>query len=289
MSIQPQSRPRSRPEAPVRTRLLSGVVYATVVMTAVALGGWAWGSLNAAAAAIGAREIYALARSGGYRPTAAIGCVLAPALVLVCLWPDRPLDRPLLAMGVMAAFVCQLLRPAGERSAQDWVLTLAGVVYPAIMLGYLVLLRGLPDGRGLAWTALLFGLVWANDSIAYVGGRLFGRSPFFPSLSPKKTAEGALAGLAASLALGLAAPAIGGWVGGALAPLAGLPAWATALVGAAVGVVGPAGDLSESFLKRQVGAKDSGDLIPGHGGLLDRLDSTVFAAPVVYCAAVWLG
>jgi phosphatidate cytidylyltransferase len=273
----------------VRTRVLSAIVFAAVVLTALSVGGPVWAALIASAAVIGAHEVYRLAQAGGRRPSIALGMLLAAALVLIGMWPDLPLTAPLIACGVLASLVLQIARPAEARSVEDWVWTLAGWLYPASLLVYLVLLRALPEGRGLAWTALLLALIWANDSAAYLGGRAFGRRPFFPTLSPKKTLEGALTGLVASVAIGLVAPAIAGAIGGPLAPLAALSPMVLAAVGLAVGIVGPAGDLSESFLKRQMGVKDSGDLIPGHGGVLDRVDSVIFAAPVVYYFALWLG
>ncbi len=272
----------------MRTRVQSAIVFAAVVLAALAIGGPVWGGLVALAAALGAHEVCALARAAGHRPSR-VGLAVAALVALSGLWPDLPLARPLVAAGVVAAFLAVIARPAAERSVEDWVWTLASWLYPAGLLVYLVLLRELPEGRGLAWTALLLALIWANDSAAYLGGRAFGRHPFFPSLSPKKTLEGALAGLASGMVVGLITPAIAAAVGGVLAPLAALSPALLALVGLAVGVAGPAGDLSESFLKRQVGVKDSGDLIPGHGGILDRIDSVIFAAPVVYYAALWLG
>jgi len=273
----------------MQTRLLSSFVYAGVVLAALVAGGWAWGALIAVAAMIGAREVYSLARAGGHRPASAVGLVLAPVAVLGAAWPGLAWAHPWLAVGLMSAFLAQVARPARARSVEDWAWTMAGMLYPATLLGYLVLLRSLPGAHGLAWTLLLLSLMWTNDSLAYLAGRVFGRRPLFPSLSPKKTVEGAVGGFAGSIAIGLAAPAIAAAVGGVLAPLAGVDPLALAVVGAVAGVVGPAGDLSESFLKRQAGVKDSGDLIPGHGGVLDRVDSTIFAAPVVYYAALWLG
>lgn len=278
----------------MRTRTLSAAVYAAVFVAVLARGGWAWAGLVAAIAAVGTLEFYHLARAGGRWPTLAVGAAMAPAMALaIAAGSDAhgaPMPWPgaVLALGVIAAFVAQIARPADRRALDDWAVTLAAPVYLGGLLGHLIALRGLPDGHGLAWSALALALVWGNDSAAYLGGRAFGRRPFFPSLSPRKTVEGGLAGLAASVGIGWAAPALAGAVGGGLAPLASVSPLATAGVGLVVGVVGPAGDLAESFLKRQVGAKDSGGWIPGHGGILDRVDSIAFAAPVLYYVASWL-
>lgn len=278
----------------MRTRSLSALAYAAVFVAALARGGWPWTGLVAAIAAIGTLELYHLARMGGRRPSTLVGVALAPAAAMTIAGPPSGGDGvgpglgAILALGVIAAFAAQLARPAAARAMDDWTVTVAGPVYLGCLLGHLIALRALPGGQGLAWTALTLGLVWGNDSAAYLGGRAFGRRPFFPSLSPRKTLEGGLVGLAASMAIGWAAPALAGTAGGALAPLAGISPVTTAGLGLAVGILGPAGDLAESFLKRQVGAKDSGRWIPGHGGILDRVDSIAFAAPMVYYVALWM-
>jgi phosphatidate cytidylyltransferase len=233
----------------------------------------------------GAGETYRLARSGGRRPSTALA-LLAPALVLAAAFPAPEAPGALLALAVILAFGAQIGRPAAERSADDWAMTLAAPVYVGGLMAFGVLLRDLVPG-GLAWTLAGVAMVWANDSAAYFGGRLWGRTPLSPTLSPKKTREGFLAGLVASVLLAALLPALArAWPAPEqLAPLGLVPAWQLALLGAAVALVAPLGDLAKSFLKRQVGVKDSGNLFPGHGGVLDRTDSLLFAAPVAYYGA----
>jgi phosphatidate cytidylyltransferase len=122
---------------------------------------------------------------------------------------------------------------------------------------------------GMAWVLAVVLSTWAGDSAAYLAGRTFGRHRLAPAVSPGKTIEGAVGGLLAAVLVSTAVFGVSG----------ALPAWAGALVGAGLGVCGQLGDLSESFLKRQAGVKDSGDLIPGHGGMLDRVDALLFAFP----------
>lgn len=152
-----------------------------------------------------------------------------------------------------------------------------GVGYVGGMLSFASLLRALPDGQQLIY--YLAFTTWAGDTAAfYMGGR-FGRRPLAPRVSPKKTVEGALAGLAATV---LVAGAGSAWIWPRLG-------WGTAAgVGLLLGLAGTMGDLCESAVKRGAAAKDSGVLIPGHGGVLDRLDSAMFAGPVLY-ALVWIG
>ena len=119
---------------------------------------------------------------------------------------------------------------------------------------------------------LLLAVIVVSDSAQYYTGRAFGKRPLSPAISPKKTVEGAIGGVV----FGTAAFAVGG------SYLFGAPFWALALLGAAISLLGIVGDLFESLLKRSAGVKDSSQLIPGHGGVLDRIDSWLFAAPVYY-------
>jgi phosphatidate cytidylyltransferase len=142
---------------------------------------------------------------------------------------------------------------------------LSGVVYCSLLPGFLILLP-----RDAVLT--IFAIIWAGDSAAYYGGRAFGRHPLAPRVSPKKTVEGAVSGLLASVVAGAA---IGSW-------RLGLPLPTIAIISALTAVAGQIGDLAESALKRSAGVKDSSSILPGHGGILDRLDSLLFAAPVFF-------
>ena len=149
------------------------------------------------------------------------------------------------------------------------------ILYSVVLLSHLYLLR---QFRGIEWTFLTFFLVWATDIGAYLIGRQFGRHLLAPQVSPKKTVEGSFGGLVFCIAV-----ALGFWhlVGGA--------SWITYIViGLIVGTSGQIGDLFESALKRSAGVKDSGKLIPGHGGVLDRFDSLIFVLPLVYYGLILL-
>lgn len=142
---------------------------------------------------------------------------------------------------------------------------LGAIVYCGVTLGFLILLP-----RELV--VLLFGIIWIGDSAAYYAGRAFGRHRLAPAISPRKTVEGAVAGLAGSMLAG----AIGGvW-------FLGEPWLSVTLISGATALMGQIGDLAESTMKRSAGVKDSSSILPGHGGILDRLDSLFFAAPVFY-------
>ena len=164
------------------------------------------------------------------------------------------------------------------RSPQRVGLAVLGVIYPGLLLAALVRLRQLD--RGEWWIILAITVTWLNDTGAYFAGRAFGRRKLFPRISPSKTWEGAIGGAAGSILGALVVQHF--W-------LPALPAWDAAAIGAGAAVLGPLGDLSESMLKRAFGRKDSGRLLPGHGGLLDRVDSLLFNAPfVLFCARLFL-
>jgi phosphatidate cytidylyltransferase len=161
-------------------------------------------------------------------------------------------------------------------SWRGWMAAVAGAVYLGFSLGfYVALLTWRPGdhGFGIEVVAVPVLAVVVCDTGAYLAGSTFGRHRFFPQLSPRKSVEGAVAGLVGAIVV--AAVAGHG--------LLGINPWLGAAEGLLVGVVAQAGDLASSALKRQAGAKDSSNLIPGHGGLLDRLDSLILVAPAVYC------
>ena len=151
-----------------------------------------------------------------------------------------------------------------------------GFIYVALLMGHLVLLRQFDDGR--QWIFLTLIVIMSCDTCAYVIGSRFGKSKLYPLISPNKSIEGGIGGL-------------GGAVLGALISkflfFSTLGLWPAVLVGLVLGVAGQIGDLFESMLKRSCGVKDSGNMIPGHGGILDRLDSLLFAFPLVYYVARW--
>lgn len=149
--------------------------------------------------------------------------------------------------------------------------TLLGLLYIPCMMGFLILIRGLNDGKYLIF--LILAIIWSGDTLAYYTGSLIGRHPLCKTISPKKTLEGMFGGLLGSI---MAALCLGPfWLPGV--SLAIYP-----FIGLTVGIFGQLGDLTESVLKRWAGEKESGNILPGHGGLLDRIDGLIFSAPVFY-------
>jgi phosphatidate cytidylyltransferase len=251
-------------------RIASGFVYGLLSLLVVLLGGVPFLGTVLVVALLAGHEYQRMIAHAGYRPLHILQLGLTAFLVLgtACLAPDVLLG--VLGLIFVGSLSWQLTRTA--KSAQpfvDWALTLAGGLYVGWLSAHFVMLRGLPDG--MAWTLLALAATWSCDSFAYLIGRVWGRRSFFAAVSPHKTWEGALAGwagatlvvLAGGLALGLSAPR-------ALA------------LGVAASLAAICGDLVESMIKRQMGVKDSGGLVPGHGGILDRVDSLLFAVVIVY-------
>jgi phosphatidate cytidylyltransferase len=176
---------------------------------------------------------------------------------------------------LMIAFADALLFEEEVANAPRRVgLAVLGTVYPGLLLSALVRLRQVD--RGEWWIILALVATWWNDTGAYFAGRALGKRKLYPRISPSKTWEGAIGGALASMVGALLVQHF--W-------LPRLPAWGAALIGAGATLLGPLGDLSESMLKRAFGAKDSGRLLPGHGGMLDRIDSLLFNAPFVLLCA----
>ena len=268
-------------------RVLFAVAAIPIVLLAIWLGGDALAVLLAVAAALAAWELCRIAAAAGYTPFAGAGVALAGLLpIAVRGYVSGAFAPPVLALGaviLLAIATGALIRRDPTRHPLGAAaVTLFTVLYTGGTLSFAYGLRYhiyVLDARGGA-ALLVFPLVivWLTDTVAFFAGRAFGRHKLMPQVSPGKTVEGAVAGLAAGM---LAAWAYAKWALVPLASLGMLPITAL-LVGAAVSVAGQAGDLTESLFKREAGVKDSSHLIPGHGGVLDRLDSLFFAIPAMF-------
>lgn len=240
----------------------------------MAAGGTLFVALVAAAAAVGAWEFRGLAARLDATPPAWLLLPLAVWLAIRFAVPGSP---PALDIGLGAGLVGGLVGMVLVGTPwRGWMAAVGGAVYIGFSLGFYVPVlgwRAADHGFGVRAVAVPIAGVVLCDTVAYLAGSAWGRRRFFPQLSPRKSVEGAVAGFIAAVAVA----AVLGDV------LLGISPWLGAALGAMVAVVAQAGDLAESALKRQGGAKDSSRLIPGHGGLLDRLDSLVLVAPAVYC------
>jgi phosphatidate cytidylyltransferase len=235
--------------------------------------------------ALGALEFYHLATVSGARPLTAFGVVWCLLFIIGAhLDANYEVDYlipSLLASAAVLPLVWFLLS-SSQRSFVSWSWTLAGILYLGWMLGYYVALRERDYGR--EWVILAIFCVFACDTAAFFVGRAWGKRHLAPTISPKKTWEGAIGGFVATPAAAVIIYALLN-----VADLS-LPTGYTQIVllGCLVGVVAQLGDLLESWLKRRAGVKDSGSLLPGHGGILDRIDSLVITGAVIYYYVVWV-
>lgn len=262
------------------TRVITSIVGLVFLVLIVALGNlllfWL---LISSAIVIGLMEFYAFAetRHPVYKlPGILLGWLLSLVPLIASRWQSITLSEFTLTLILLALFLYALLT---KRSLAEAIpalsITMFGILYISWLFSHLVLLRGLSNGKEFIFYLLL--VVWAGDTGAYYTGKSLGRHKLAPVMSPKKTIEGALGGICASL------------LGSCIAKWTFLPLLTyrdCIILGILLAIVAQLGDLCESMLKRAVNVKDSGTLLPGHGGILDRVDGVLFAAPVLYYYAI---
>jgi len=250
-------------------RVISATILIPLVAWVTYAGGlWFW-SLVLLASLIAGFEFFQLMEKGGFKPFPPAGLLLTALLLADAFWPERGFLSPGLSLIIVASLIWQLFQKDTSTPVADWALTVAGGLYIGWLIRHFVALRSLEEG--FRWTMLTFLITWAGDTGAYFTGLKWGRHPFWPRLSPRKTWEGT----------------VGGWFSGVvvsliLGSLIGLAPLHSIAIGALLSTLAPFGDLSVSMIKRQVGVKDSSHLIPGHGGMLDRIDSLLFTVVGMY-------
>ncbi|MGJ5675561.1 MAG: phosphatidate cytidylyltransferase [Nostochopsis sp.] len=279
------------------SRIFSGIVAIVVALSATVLGGWYFTIVFAVIIFLGQKEFFNLVRAKGIAPTVKTTMIVSQILLAFSTLDGNLADA---VMPVAGTFICfYLLFQPKIATIADISASILGLFYTGYLPSYWVRLRAfnttasnlplggywppswsdffvhrhsvaLPDG--LTATMLTFLCIWAADIGAYTFGKFFGKTPL-SDISPKKTVEGAVFGVAASVTVAFAVAYYFNWP---KYPITGLT------LGLLIGVAGLLGDLTESMLKRDAGVKDSGQLIPGHGGILDRTDSYIFTAPLVY-------
>ncbi len=227
---------------------------------------------------LGLREFYVLMKAKGYEPFEALGyfCSLAISWYAWHLGAVVPL---ILTASLLAIMIREVFRKEVSQSLGHMAVTVFGIMYVGWLGSHLILLRQLPEtlhvdeSIGARLVFLVALLTWATDTAAYLFGVAFGRHKLIPSISPNKTIEGAIGGL-------FGAALVGWWLTHSVVPF--MTPLAGTILGFFVGCMAQLGDLVESLIKRDAGIKDTAELIPGHGGVLDRFDSMLFTAPVVY-------
>lgn len=263
------------------SRVITALIVLPVLIASILISWLAplFVALALSAMVLGLYEFWLLAKRRGIKPDVVVGFAGAAALFTVFYF-DRPHEVPLLLLLILpgltiAALAAAMLRGAPfENMIASVGATVLGVMYVALLGGHLVAVRmGFEQQRAAHLLCFFFLVIMGSDSGAYYTGRAFGRHKLAPAISPGKTWEGAIGGMVASLLMAVVAHY---WFFPELPLKIALP------LAAVMNILGVLGDLTESALKRGAGAKDAAQILPGHGGLLDRLDSLLFNAPVLY-------
>lgn len=262
-----------------KTRLLSGIVLVIVLIATVGYGGNVLFAVLGIISLIGLSELYKVV--GVHKKVLGFAGYLAAVVYYGMLYAGcmeyMTMFTLLFLVVTMAVYVFAF--PAFR--AEQVTMTFFGVFYVAVMLSYIYQTRILPDGGILVW--LIFLSSWGCDTCAYCVGVLIGKHKMAPKLSPKKSVEGGVGGVLGAALLGaLYALAVNQWGGVVVSPVH------YAVICGAGGMISQVGDLAASAIKRNHDIKDYGKLIPGHGGILDRFDSVIFTAPVIYYLAAVL-
>ncbi|MFM2308194.1 MAG: hypothetical protein RLY87_314 [Chloroflexota bacterium] len=231
-------------------------------------------------------EVFSSMADRNLRPFIPFWYIFAGAIVGAAFRDPQTgaLLTPILAIGTIVSLCIAVLRAEEEQPLYSWALSLAAICYIPLLLSHLILMRTIDTplsggplstlvSPGFAWIVFSLATTWLADTCAFFTGRSFGKTPLAPRLSPKKTWEGSVGGFFGAIVTAIT-----------VAYLFGLPISLPVIVGfgALAGVLGPIGDLAESHVKRQLGIKDAGSLLPGHGGMLDRIDSILFMVPIMY-------
>ena len=256
-----------------KTRLISGIVLVIIALATIISGSWILFFTLLAVSLIGMRELYKVMKVSDEHVTVLelVG-YLGAVLYYIAMRADfgNYGTMAIIISMILILFVYVFGYP--KYHAEQVMAAFFGVVYVAVMLSFIYLTRSLPDGKFLVW--LIFLCSWGCDTCAYCVGMLIGKHKMAPVLSPKKSIEGAVGGVAGAALLGVIYAAA---TQGKMAEYALICA-----VGALISMVG---DLAASAIKRNQNIKDYGKLIPGHGGILDRFDSVIITAPVIYYLA----
>lgn len=264
------------PKSNLAIRLLTAAVAGPLILALLYLGPpWGWLALVAVAMAVGAMELYGMTHPGD-RVSQVVLTVMTLA-VLGVLWRYGANAKALLTLLLLLPIAATMLVLARLGDIQTAALRVAsgafGPLYLGCGLGAAALLRRDGGADGPAFVVLSLMLSWLSDTGAYFAGRFLGKHKLYEAVSPKKTVEGAIGGLA------------GGLAGALLAHffyLRSLPLMDAVVLALVAGALGQAGDLGESLLKRSFGIKDSGGIVPGHGGILDRVDALLVTSSLTY-------
>ncbi|MGI6590627.1 MAG: phosphatidate cytidylyltransferase [Eggerthellaceae bacterium] len=262
----------------LQVRLRTGAIYISLTAACILINETVATAMLAVTAAICAGEFFWMERVDAKLPNEELGVIGAACYPFALLWFGMT-GVMLVTIILLLALLVWYTYFMRSRIA-DVAISFFGAAYTGLMIcGILVIRQSLPEPWGGVLCLLLFFSIWFNDGLAYLVGRKFGKHKLAPRTSPKKSWEGFFGGLFASAVL---------WVAMSFVPGVNMPIWEAILFGVFCGACGVLGDLVESRMKRNAGVKDSGTIMPGHGGLLDRCDS-LFVCSVVACALLIMG
>ena len=265
----------------LKHRVITATIGVPLIILVIWFGNPWFTILIAAAALVGTYEFYHMADFDRRAPLLYLGLLWALALVLSPHYGSPDVLPIAITAAMLISLIFLLRHPSRERAFRNWAWAIAGALYVGWMLSYWLNLRGLEDGRN--WVCLAMLTTFANDTGAFFIGRARGKRKLAPVISEGKTWEGAIGGLICAI-LGAIVIAT---VLNLISPFA-FSYWQIILLGFLVGLFAQLGDLVESLLKRNMGVKESGNLLPGHGGILDRFDSLIFVGVVVYYYIIWV-
>ncbi len=263
-----------------KTRLLSGILLVIIALATIISGGDVLFATLLLISFIGMTEIYRVLEISGTLLGGA-GYVVAAAYYFL-IRMDRTELIVMLAIAFLIVLMMIYVFTYPKYRSEQVMLAFFGLFYVAFMLSYVYQIRMLPQGAFIVW--LVFICSWGSDTCAYCVGMLFGKHKMAPKLSPKKSIEGAVGGVVGAALLGAAYAAI---INRAVFGT-GVSVVQYALICAVGALISMVGDLAASAIKRNHDIKDYGNLIPGHGGILDRFDSVIFTAPIIYYMAIML-
>jgi phosphatidate cytidylyltransferase len=264
-----------------RTRLLSGIILLAVMITVVITGGNVLFTVLLAISLIGMSELYKVVGMNKAMP--GILGYLAGVAYYAILYFGATEYQLMLFIFFLLSLMLVYVFCFPKYHIEQLAVTFFGLFYVSVMLSYIYQVRILEGGAWIVW--LIFIGAWGSDTCAYAVGILFGKHKFAPKLSPKKSIEGCIGGIAGAALIGfLYATILRNHISGI-----DQPQLVYAIIGACSSVLSQLGDLAASAIKRNHDIKDYGKLIPGHGGILDRFDSIIFTAPIVYYLTVLFG
>ena len=265
---------RAGPGRDLPTAFITGIVLAGLAIVAILIGKWAFAIFAGIVVLFAQGEFYLAMQKRHYQPATALGLVSGALVLGAGYYRGENAMLAIMALSLFATFLWYMTVPPQHRAnlVSNIAITVLGIAYIPLLAAYAIAVLNLPDGEGLALS--IIGLTFVYDTAAFGVGYLWGSRPLAPNISPKKSWEGAIGATLVTMAVAV----------GVVSPLVDLLDTVPNSVGLAVVVAlfAPLGDLAESLIKRDLGIKDMGGILPGHGGVMDRIDSVLFVAPAAF-------